>query len=67
MHLPPIRQLQYLVALKDQLHFGQAALELNVAQSTLSTGIRENTTANLIDELLDNNLDMYLLEAPGQS
>ena len=41
MFLPPIRQLQYLVALYDHLHFGRAARHLNVTQSTLSTGIRE--------------------------
>ncbi|MBT7369973.1 MAG: LysR family transcriptional regulator, partial [Gammaproteobacteria bacterium] len=41
VHLPPIRQLQYLVALREQLHFGRAASTLNVSQSTLSTGIRE--------------------------
>ncbi|MDA0979258.1 MAG: LysR family transcriptional regulator, partial [Proteobacteria bacterium] len=37
MHLPPIRQLQYLVALREHLHFGHAAQALNVTQSTLST------------------------------
>ncbi len=41
MHLPPLRQLQYLVALQENLHFGNAARHLNVTQSTLSTGIRE--------------------------
>ncbi|MDA0762718.1 MAG: hydrogen peroxide-inducible genes activator [Proteobacteria bacterium] len=41
MFLPPLRQLQYLVALFDHLHFGRAAKHLNVTQSTLSTGIRE--------------------------
>jgi LysR family hydrogen peroxide-inducible transcriptional activator len=41
MYLPPLRQLQYLVALHDHLHFGRAAKHLNVTQSTLSTGIRE--------------------------
>src|SRR5210317_444264 len=41
MFLPPLRQLQYLVALFDHLHFGPAAKHLNVTQSTLSTGIRE--------------------------
>jgi LysR family transcriptional regulator, hydrogen peroxide-inducible genes activator len=41
MRLPPIRQLQYLVALQEHLHFGNAAKHLNVTQSTLSTGIRE--------------------------
>ena len=41
MRLPPLRQLQYLVALHSQLHFGKAAEQLHVTQSTLSTGIRE--------------------------
>ena len=38
MQLPPIRQLQYLVALQENLHFGRAAAAMNV---TLSIGIRE--------------------------
>ena len=41
MNLPPIRQLQYLIALQDALHFGRAAASVNVTQSTLSTGIKE--------------------------
>lgn len=41
MRLPPLRQLQYLIALQEHLHFGNAAKHLNVTQSTLSTGIRE--------------------------
>ena len=41
MHLPPVRQLQYLVALREELHFGKAARSLNVTQSTLSSGLRE--------------------------
>ena len=41
MPLPPVRQLQYLVALREELHFGKAARSLNVTQSTLSSGIRE--------------------------
>jgi len=41
MHLPPLRQLQYLIALQEHLHFGHAAKHLHVTQSTLSTGIRE--------------------------
>ncbi|MCB1692657.1 MAG: hydrogen peroxide-inducible genes activator [Pseudomonadales bacterium] len=44
MNLPPIRQLQYLVALQDTLHFGRAATQVNVTQSTLSTGIKELET-----------------------
>lgn len=41
MHLPTIRQLQYLVAVVDLNHFGQAAERCNVTQSTLSAGIAE--------------------------
>jgi len=41
MHLPSIRQLQYLVALQEEKHFGHAAAKENVTQSTLSTGIKE--------------------------
>jgi LysR family hydrogen peroxide-inducible transcriptional activator len=41
MHLPPIRQLQYLVALQETMHFGRAAIQENVSQSTLSSGIKE--------------------------
>lgn len=57
MHLPPIRQLQYLVALCEHLHFGRAAAELNVTQSTLSTGLRE----------LENNLGITLVERTNKS
>ena len=57
MHLPPIRQLQYLVALREHLHFGQAAAELNVTQSTLSTGLRE----------LEKTLGITLVERTNKS
>ena len=40
-YLPTIKQLQYLVALHEQGHFGRAADASNVSQSTLSAGIRE--------------------------
>jgi LysR family hydrogen peroxide-inducible transcriptional activator len=36
-----LKQLQYLVALKDQGHFGKAAESCFVTQSTLSAGLRE--------------------------
>jgi LysR family transcriptional regulator, hydrogen peroxide-inducible genes activator len=39
--LPTLKQLQYLVALEDQGHFGKAAEACFVTQSTLSAGIRE--------------------------
>ena len=57
MHLPPIRQLQYLVALREHLHFGRAAAALSVTQSTLSTGIRE----------LENSLGITLVERTNRT
>ena len=41
VHLPTLKQLQYLVALKDHGHFGRAAESCFVTQSTLSAGIKE--------------------------
>ncbi|MBA3676918.1 MAG: hydrogen peroxide-inducible genes activator [Sphingosinicella sp.] len=38
---PTLKQLQYLVALKDHGHFGRAAESCFVTQSTLSAGLRE--------------------------
>jgi LysR family hydrogen peroxide-inducible transcriptional activator len=40
-HLPTIKQLQYLVALRRHGHFGKAAEACFVTQSTLSAGLRE--------------------------
>ena len=40
-YLPTIKQLQYLVALHENGHFGRAAESCFVSQSTLSAGIRE--------------------------
>jgi len=44
VHLPTIKQLQYLVALRQHGHFGKAAEACFVTQSTLSAGIRELET-----------------------
>jgi len=41
VHLPSIKQLQYLVALRQHGHFGKAAEACFVTQSTLSAGLRE--------------------------
>lgn len=41
VHLPTIKQLQYLVALRRYGHFGKAAEASFVTQSTLSAGLRE--------------------------
>jgi LysR family hydrogen peroxide-inducible transcriptional activator len=40
-HLPSLKQLQYLVALRRYGHFGRAASACFVTQSTLSAGLRE--------------------------
>jgi LysR family hydrogen peroxide-inducible transcriptional activator len=42
--LPTIKQLQYLVALRQHGHFGRAAEACFVTQSTLSAGLRELET-----------------------
>jgi LysR family hydrogen peroxide-inducible transcriptional activator len=41
IYLPTLKQLQYLVALHEHGHFGQAASACFVTQSTLSAGLRE--------------------------
>ena len=43
-YLPTVRQLQYLVALRDYGHFGKAAESCFVTQSTLSASLRELET-----------------------
>jgi len=40
-HLPTLRQLQYLIAVAEDGHFGRAAQRCFVTQSTLSAGIQE--------------------------
>ena len=43
-YLPTVKQLQYLVALRQHGHFGKAAEACYVTQSTLSAGLRELET-----------------------
>lgn len=45
VHVPTIKQLQYLVALRQHGHFGKAADACFVTQSTLSAGLRELETS----------------------
>jgi len=52
VHLPTIKQLQYLIALHQHGHFGKAAEACFVTQSTLSAGLRE----------LESLLDVVLVE-----
>ena len=51
-YLPTLKQLQYLIALKEHGHFGRAAESCFVTQSTLSAGIKE----------LETLLDLILVE-----
>src|SRR5438046_3559825 len=51
-YLPTVKQLQYLVALRQHGHFGNAAEACFVTQSTLSAGLRE----------LENLLGVTLVE-----
>src|SRR3954451_18681776 len=44
VHPPTLKQLQYLVALREHGHFGKAADACYVTQSTLSAGLRELET-----------------------
>ena len=44
VHTPTLKQLQYLVALREHGHFGKAADACFVTQSTLSAGLRELET-----------------------
>jgi LysR family hydrogen peroxide-inducible transcriptional activator len=44
VHTPTVKQLQYLVALRQHGHFGKAAEACYVTQSTLSAGLRELET-----------------------
>lgn len=43
-YLPTVKQLQYLIALRQHGHFGKAAEACFVTQSTLSAGLRELET-----------------------
>ncbi len=52
IHLPTVKQLQYLTALYEHRHFGKAADACFVTQSTLSAGLRE----------LESALDVVLVE-----
>jgi LysR family hydrogen peroxide-inducible transcriptional activator len=55
--LPSLKQLEYLVALADTLHFGKAAQRCNITPSTLSAGIRD----------LENVLGVSLAERSKRS
>ncbi len=64
-HPPTIKQLRYLVALADHLHFGRAARACHVSQSTLSAGIQE-LEALLDADLVDRNRRRVSLTPLGE-
>ncbi len=65
IHPPTIKQLRYLVALADHLHFGRAARACYVSQSTLSAGIQE-LEALLDADLVDRNRRRVSLTPLGE-
>ena len=56
-NLPTFRQLRFLVAVVDRRHFGKAAEDCFVSQSTLSAGVQE----------LEDLLGVILLERTKRS
>lgn len=64
MHPPSLRQLRFLVALADKLHFSRAAETCNVTQSTLSTGLKE-LEANLGVKVADRTNRSVLMTPAG--
>ena len=64
MHLPTLKQLNYLLALQHSLHFGQAAEACFVSQSAFSTAIKElESTLNV--RLVDRNNKQVVITAAG--
>ena len=57
MEEPTLRQLRYLVALAEHLHFGDAAADCGVSQPNLSAQIRE----------LERSIDTQLVERTSRS
>jgi LysR family hydrogen peroxide-inducible transcriptional activator len=61
--LPTLRQLRYLVAVADHLHFGRAAEACAVTQSTLSAGIQELETVLRV-QLLERRTKRQVVVTP---
>ena len=64
VHLPTVKQLQYLVALRQFGHFGRAADACFVTQSTLSSGLRELET--LLGITLVERTPLAVVGEPGR-
>lgn len=61
--LPTLRQLRYLVAVADHLHFGRAAEACAVTQSSLSAGIQELETLLRV-QLLERRTKRQVVVTP---
>ncbi|MFC6669310.1 hydrogen peroxide-inducible genes activator [Marinobacterium aestuariivivens] len=64
-HPPTLKQLKYLCAVAEHLHFGRAARACYVSQSTLSAGIQE-LEEHLGVVLLERNSKRVLLTEVGR-
>lgn len=64
--MPTLRQLAYLVALEDHLHFGRAAEHCHVTQPTLSAQLRDLET-RLGAVLVDRTRTRITLTPTGQA
>jgi len=66
MQLPTVKQLRYLIALEEQMHFGKAAASCFVSQSAFSTAIKElETTLNV--RLVDRTNKSVVVTDIGRS
>lgn len=63
--LPTVKQLRYLIALDEQLHFGRAAAQCYISQSAFSIAIRELETT-LHCHLVDRNNKTVTFTSIGQ-
>jgi LysR family hydrogen peroxide-inducible transcriptional activator len=64
--LPSLKQLQYLVALSDQLNFTRAAESCFVTQSTLSAGLKE-LEKSLGTQLVERDRQTVFMTPIGQA
>lgn len=60
--LPSLKQLEYLVALADTLHFARASERCNITPSTLSAGIRD--LENVVGVALAERTKRHVLMTP---
>lgn len=65
MALPTVKQLRYLIALADSLHFRRAAESLNVSQPTLSAQLQE-LERRLGAQLVERSRSGVLMTAAGK-